>query len=58
MRSPGWSGANKTGEAYTENIAGRRGDVPPLSDSAPLAATNAVGDGVNVPEARTVDSLR
>ena len=41
---------NNAGEAYTKNIAGRRGDVPPLSDTAPLAATDAVGDGVNVPE--------
>ena len=48
---------NNTGEAYTENIAGRRGDVPPQSNSAPLEATDAVGDGVNVPEARTGGSL-
>ena len=49
--------ANKADEAYTGNTAGRRGDVPPLSDTAPLAATDAVGDGVNVPEARTGGSL-
>ena len=27
---------NNTGEAYTGNTVGRRGDVPPSSDSAPL----------------------
>ena len=27
---------NERGEAYTENAAGRRGDVPPLSNSASL----------------------
>ncbi len=30
---------NERGEAYTENAAGRRGDVPPLSDSASLMET-------------------
>ena len=30
---------NKIGEAYTGNIVGRRGDVPPLSNSAPLVET-------------------
>jgi len=48
---------NNAGEAYTENTVGRRGDVLPLSDSAPLAATDAVGDGFNVPEASTRESL-
>ena len=28
--------ANKSREAYTGNIVGRRGDVPPQSNSAPL----------------------
>jgi len=30
--------ANKTGEAYTGNTAGRRGDVPPSGNSASLGA--------------------
>jgi len=29
---------NNAGEAYTKNIAGRRGDVPPQSNSASLGA--------------------
>jgi len=48
--------ANNSREAYTGNTVGRRGDVPPLSDSAPLEANNAVGDGFNVPEASTQGS--
>ena len=47
---------NKGREAYTGNIAGRRGDVPPLSDSASIEH-HAVGDGFNVPEASTKGSL-
>jgi len=31
-----WRLANKIGEAYTGNTVGRRGAVPPLSNSAPL----------------------
>ena len=30
-RSSGWSGMNKTGEAYTEYPVGRKGDRTPLS---------------------------
>jgi len=47
---------NKGREAYTGNTAGRRGDVPPSSDSAPIEH-HAVGDGFNVPEASTKGSL-
>lgn len=46
---------NKDREAYTGNTAGRRGDVPPLSDSASIEH-HAVGDGFNVPEASTEGS--
>ena len=49
--------SNDPHEAYTGNIIGRRGDVPPSSDSAPLDAINAVGDGFNVPEASTEKSF-
>lgn len=35
-RSSGWSGANKTGGAYTGDIAGRREALPSQGDSAPL----------------------
>ena len=45
--------ANNSREAYTGNTVGRRGGVPPSSNSAPLVAKDAVGDGFNVPEART-----
>ena len=38
---------NNSCEAYTGNTVGRRGDVPPSSDSAPLDYIEAVGDGVN-----------
>ena len=48
--------ANNSREAYTGNTVGRRGGVPPQSNSAPLVANNAVGDGFNVPEARTKGS--
>jgi hypothetical protein len=48
--------ANNSCEAYTGNTVGRKGGVPSLSDSAPLVANNAVGDGFNVPEARTKGS--
>ncbi len=47
---------NNSCEAYTGNIVGRRGDVPPLSNSASLEY-RAVGDGVNVPEASTKESI-
>ncbi|MGB3212292.1 MAG: hypothetical protein WBB19_16440 [Desulforhopalus sp.] len=49
--------ANNSREAYTGNIAGRRGDVPPSSNSA-SSEYNAVGDDFNVSEARTKESLR
>jgi len=48
--------ANNSCEAYTGNTVGRKGDVPPLSNSASLEY-HAVGDGVNVPEASTKESL-
>lgn len=46
---------NKDREAYTGNTAGRRGDVPPQSNSA-SSEHHAVGDGVNVSEASTEES--
>ena len=48
--------ANKSREAYTGNTVGRKGDVPPLSNSASLEYS-AVGDDFNVSEARTKESL-
>ncbi|WP_458776758.1 hypothetical protein [Desulforhopalus sp. 52FAK] len=47
--------ANKSREAYTGNTVGRRGDVPPLSNSA-SSEYSAVGDDFNVSEARTKES--
>ena len=47
---------NKDREAYTGNIIGRRGDVPPLSNSA-SSEYSAVGDDFNVSEARTKESV-
>ena len=47
---------NNSREAYTGNIIGRRGDVPPSSNSAPLEY-RAVGDGFNVSEASTKESF-
>jgi len=44
--------SNKAGEAYTGNTIGRRGDVPPQSNTA-LLGTKSVGDGFNVLEAGT-----
>jgi len=51
--------SNKTGEAYTGNTTGRRGDVPPQSNTASLGK-RSVGDGFNVLEARTeeIDKVR
>ncbi|MBN2011386.1 hypothetical protein JW960_18790 [candidate division KSB1 bacterium] len=48
--------SNDSREAYTGNTLGRRGDVPPQSNSASLKANKAVGDGFNVPEAYTKES--
>jgi len=48
--------ANNRREAYTGNTVGRRGDVPPLSNSA-SSEYSAVGDDFNVSEARTKESL-
>ena len=48
--------ANNSREAYTGNTVGRRGGVPPRSNSAPLGVNTAVGDGFNVPEACTQGS--
>ena len=47
---------NNSCEAYTGNTVGRRGDVPPSSNSAPLVKIEAVGDGLNAPEASTKES--
>jgi hypothetical protein len=51
--------SNKTGEAYTGNTIGRRGDVPPQSNTAPLGI-RSVGDDFNASEARTeeIDKVR
>jgi len=51
--------SNKTGEAYTGNTIGRRGDVPPQSNTASIGI-RSVGDGFNVLEARTeeIDKVR
>lgn len=35
VAEPVYAPVNKTGEAYTENTAGRRGGVLPQGDSAP-----------------------
>ena len=46
---------NEGDEAYTENVIGRKEDVPSLSDSASLE--KAVGDGFNVSEANTEEMI-
>ena len=48
---------NNTGEAYTENLAGQRGDAPPRSDFSLVKGINADGDSVNGLEANTEESL-
>jgi hypothetical protein len=47
---------NKTGEAYTENSVGQRGDVPPRSDYSLVNDNKADGDSVNLLEANTEES--
>ena len=49
---------NETDEAYTENIAGRREDVPSQSNSAPLARIRADDDDVNASEVKTKESIK
>jgi hypothetical protein len=48
---------NNTGEAYTENLVGQRGEAPPRSDFSLVKGINADGDSVNVLEANTEESL-
>jgi hypothetical protein len=48
---------NKTGEAYTENPVGQRGDAPPRSDYSLVNDNKADGDSVNLLEANTEESL-
>jgi hypothetical protein len=47
---------NKTGEAYTENSVGQRGDAPPRSDYSLVNDNKADGDSVNLLEANTEES--
>jgi hypothetical protein len=48
---------NNRGEAYTENLVGRRGVAPPRSDYSLVKGIKADGDSVNVLEANTEESL-
>ena len=50
--------SNNTDEAYTGNTVGRRGNVLPSGNSAPLLNMNADGDGLNLPEASTEKSKK
>ena len=47
---------NDPHEAYTGNIAGRRGDVPPLSNSASLMKKMQLATALTSEEARTEES--
>ena len=49
---------NETNEAYTENVAGRREDVPSQSNSAPLARIKVDDDEVNASEVKTKESIK